>query len=322
MKKIKYGLMVGMCTLVLTACGDGDQETDAEENASNNDITNEGSETNNDPEENDNDQQEEANESGEENNQSEENIAVEGDGSLVEEILVRSIEAMADVTSYTVQMDTESNIIMDGEEMATTSSITMDIVIEPRMHHQIVKMTDSFTGQETEIEQYLDEDGYLYMYDEFQDHWMKMENLFGAAAITGTEEDLEPGLQLEMLEGFIDILSVEEEGDHYVLRVEGAGEEMAALYSGFATEGEGGAEMENMMSMFDIQHMDYVMYINKDTYYQDETIIEMEIEMDMGEDTISSADTTRTTFSNFNAFDTIDIPQDILDNAVDDLSGQ
>lgn len=316
------------CSLVLAACGDGNEENtdnnnDETGNGENNTGLNNNENDNNGELNNENDDEfnNEANNLGENDNNNENSAADNdaGEDSQAEEILAQSIEAMEGVSGYGMEMTIEQIMEFGGEEIPMDFSIVMEATQDPVMFHQVMTTPDPETGEVIEIEQYMDEEGTLYLYDEMSEEWLKMD-----AVMMGIEDlqDLEmsPQEQIEMLQGLTENIVVEEEDDHYALYIEGSGDELLEISKELAMLDPDPAmqeEMEQVMNMMDIETFDYVLYIDRDTYYQVEMDMTLEMEINEGEESMSIYQSSHGTFFDFDEIDEIEIPQDVIDNAVD-----
>ncbi|GAK03977.1 hypothetical protein JCM19037_2345 [Geomicrobium sp. JCM 19037] len=298
MKKMNMLLSTSALMLVLAACGDEDTETDADVNE---EATQE-EETDAEPVE-------------------DEEVDTEtSDSSEAEEILMQSMEAMEQVNSFRSEMDMDQTISFDGEDMVMDSSAVMEVIVDPMMFSQTMTMPDPMSEEEMEMEQYMDEDGTLYMYDEMSGEWLKM-----SGEMMGMEnlEDFQmaPQDQLEMLLEYANELSVEDEGDRYALTIEGSGDDLMELTRELTQMQQGdqqmAAEMDQIFQQMDINVFDYVIYINKDTYYQEEMTMNLEMEIEEEGETMTMVQETHATFYDFDEVESIEIPQEALDNAID-----
>jgi hypothetical protein len=76
---------------------------------------------------------------------------------------------------------------------------------------------------------------------------------------------------------------------------------------------------EDMAAMegFELKNVTYTIYVNKETYLQEKMVMDFEMAFDDESGSFSMSGTAEATYSKFNEFDEIDIPQEVLDNAVD-----
>ncbi|MEN0644715.1 DUF6612 family protein [Alkalicoccobacillus gibsonii] len=310
MKKIKW-LVTGLaCTVALVACGNEDAST--EESTTNNETEAAASE----------DGTEEAT-----TDETEEEGTTEGTTEDAKSILEQSINAMTDVVSFSMDMTMDQTMEMEGEEpLEMSTKLKMDAIQDPLSFYQVIESPDPLSGELTEVEQYF-VDGEIYTYDPSQDMWIKMSgDLIGMNDI----EDLEmsPDEQLETLMNFADDITVEDEGDRYALTIDGSGDELKEIAKELANaeaDATMQADMDQIFEGMNITKLDYVLYINKETYYQEEMSMNLDMEMDAEGDTVTISQVSSGTFGKFNEIDEITVPSEAIDNAVEmteeDLGG-
>ncbi|MBM0066117.1 DUF6612 family protein [Alkalicoccobacillus gibsonii] len=299
MKKIKW-LVTGLaCTVALVACGSNDATTEENDDAN--------SET--EVAASDEGTQEDATEETEEENSTED----------AKSILEQSINVMNDVESFSMDFTMDQDIEMEGEEpLKTSTNLKMDAIQKPLSFYQVVQTPDPMTGEVLDMEQYF-VDGEIYTYEPTQDMWIKMSgDLIGMNDI----EDLEmsPDEQLETLLNFADDITVEEDGDRYALTINGSGNDLKDLAQELAnaeTDATMQAETDQLFEGMNISKLDYVLYINKETYYQEEMKMNLDMEMDSEGDSIKISQVSNGIFDKFNEIDEITVPSEALDNAVE-----
>ncbi|MFB5660457.1 DUF6612 family protein [Alteribacillus sp. HJP-4] len=305
MKKFGMVLAAGVCVFALTACGEN--EGTEEETAGSDPAEEETEGTEMDAESG----EEDAAAAGEEEPAAEEMSA--------EDILTKSHEAMAEVNSFHSTMNIEQMMDMNGEEMPMDMTISMDTVLEPMSFYQVLNMPDPSTGEEIEFEQYLTEDGMTYMSDHTDDEWLKAEG-DEMGTLEMANMDMTPQEQVEMLQDFTDEITVEEEDGRYAVKVEGSGEELMEIAEEFAmmeSNPQMEGQMEQVMEAMEIKNFHYVLYINQETFYQEEVDMNMEMEIQEEDQTMSISQSIQATFSEFDEIGEIEVPQEIVDNAVD-----
>ncbi|WP_017726266.1 DUF6612 family protein [Halalkalibacterium ligniniphilum] len=294
MKKLKY-LIASLAILTIAACGEPSTETDADAE------TDTGVEAEVDTTEED------------ENTASEDLSA--------EDILTKSYEAMNEVTSFSSDMDMfqEMTIPGEAEPLVMDMVISMDMSLEPfGIYQQITVEAAEMSEEALTTEQYITQEG-AYMYDTMQGTWIKYPDDFTQELLALQEMQLGPQDQIELIRNYVDNISVTEEGEHYVLTFTGEGNEVQKLamqISGmFGDDVSLGMGMEEIISMMDIKQLDYALYINKDTFYQERIDTTMDMEMTHEGETMTTKVTSSGTMTNFNEVETIEVPTDIVESA-------
>ncbi|MGD6871838.1 DUF6612 family protein [Sutcliffiella horikoshii] len=304
MKSLKMMLVSILAVMLLTACGNtsngvnGNVEGNAEaEETTNEETTNSTTDV-------------------EEVDASEE--TEEQDALTAEEVLQKSTEAMADLSSYSMEMISDQEITMAGEEtikMVTTT--TTDMSLKPMAMYQVTSIEDEDGMMEgMENESYFSEDGF-FLYDSMAGQWFKMPEEFTAQLNAMSEMQTNPAQQLEMLKDYTDEITMTEEEGHYVLNFEGSGEqfnEMAGMIGGMMGD-DMGEMMQEMLSMMTVNQLSYLVHIDKESFYQTKVLLNMDMEMDVDGETISSVQVMDSTLSNFDEVGEITVPQEVIDSA-------
>lgn len=291
MKKWKWGTVALFSTLLITACGE------TEEGAS------------------------------EEGLMEEEGVAVEEqeeapaeeESLTAEEVLAQSTEAMSEVESYSMELNINQEMQVDEETIPMDMTLQMDVTQNPMMLKQVMTMPDMTGEGEMEIEQYMDEDGTMYMYDAATEQWMRLDA--SAMGITDLQDlEMSPQEQLELLQDMSESIEITETEEYYELSVVGSGEGIKELAMQFANlDGDPAmqGELDEVMSHMDIETLDYVIKIDKETFYQTEININMEMSMEAEGQTLVMKQVSEGTISQYDEIDQIEIPEEAKENAVD-----
>lgn len=231
-------------------------------------------------------------------------------------VFEKSIQAMEDVNSFSMDMDVEQEISFGEEALVTVTKMNGDVIVEPMAMHQ--KMSMSLADQGTmDMEMYLTEEG-IYMWEEASDMWMKMpQELFGE--IMSLEEmQTNPYEELEKLQQYVDDFSYTEKNDYYVLTLSASGDKFKELITDAVAEITGTDELlQEMMEEVQIHQIDYEIKIDKETYYQQELKMNMDFSLTIDGEAAAIKQTVVGTFSNFDQISEIVVPQEVLDSAIE-----
>ncbi|WP_339149776.1 MULTISPECIES: DUF6612 family protein [unclassified Sutcliffiella] len=245
-------------------------------------------------------------------------VTEESETLTAEEVLQKSAEAMSELSSYSMEMVSDQEISMAGEDtikMVTTT--TTDMSLNPMAMYQVTSIEDADGMMESmDNESYFSEAGF-FVYDSMAGQWFKMPNEFAAELNAMSEMQTNPAEQLEMLKAYSDDMTMNEEDGHYVLNFEGSGEqfnEMAGMIGGMMGDDMGGM-MEEMLSMMTVNQLSYVVHVDKETFYQTKVLVNMDMEMDIEGEKVSSIQSVDSTLSNYDEVGEIAVPQDVIDNA-------
>lgn len=244
----------------------------------------------------------------------------------LEEVYEKAIERQNEINSMSADIVMDQNIVLDesGEtfEMKSNSNLQSDFTIDPvaSYMHGTVTAFDPMSEQEIELEteMYMLEDAF-YMYDSEGDQWLEFPLEEMEAVLGQSAQQIDATEQLELLESIISEFSLEEEGDEYILKLDAAEdkftefviEEMKALQSVGITEAE-----EDIINLINYDKVSYVLKINKDTYDMTAMDLVLNMTLEEGDESLVMNTDTKITFSNFDGIDAIEVPQEVVDEAV------
>jgi len=241
-----------------------------------------------------------------------------------DEVLERSLDAAEGLESAEMSMDMSQTMETPGEDAALTTQTAFDaeIIMEPLTMYQTGTVTLEMEDQseEQQMELYLAENT-LYMYDDMNETWMKMD----ADMMQLDQLDQQnPVEQLEMMERFTNEMEMEETEDQYVLKITGDGDELMELTEEITSEfmdEELMVQLEqegiDIYESMNLQHVYYEIFIDKETF--DTTMLDMEMEMSIeaeGE-ALHLNQTVTSEYTGINTVDSIDIPEEVQEEAVD-----
>lgn len=244
----------------------------------------------------------------------------------LEEVYEKAIERQNEINSMSADIVMDQDIVLDesGEtfEMKSNSNLQSDFTIDPvaSYMHGTVTAFDPMSEQEIELEteMYMLEDAF-YMYDSEGDQWLEFPLEEMEAVLGQSAQQIDATEQLELLESIISEFSLEEEGDEYILKLDAAEdkftefviEEMKALQSVGITEAE-----EDIVNLINYDKVSYVLKINKDTYDMTAMDLVLNMTLEEGDESLVMNTDTKITFSNFDGIDAIEVPQEVVDEAV------
>ncbi|QED49053.1 DUF6612 family protein [Cytobacillus dafuensis] len=241
----------------------------------------------------------------------------------LEEVFKKSTEASSNLKSFAVKMDMEMDMSSDVEElnMKTQSEIDMKVVTEPMAFHQ--KMAMTVAEELFETESYFSEDG-MFFYEPTGQQWMKFpQDMTEAFLQISGQQQANPGEELQKLQGFVDDFTFEQDSKNYILKLNASGEKFSEFIKEVATktlppEMAGDEEALNeVLKNMKINKVNYEFLINKETFYPDAVIVDMEMEMTAEGQTMVMKQKVNGQYSDYNKVDTITVPQEIIDSAVE-----
>ncbi|KQL55803.1 hypothetical protein AN965_16050 [Alkalicoccobacillus plakortidis] len=290
MKKMTWLIVAPASTLMLVACGS--DETGGEENSSTGTNSNE--------------------------------AVQQGESLSVEEVLTNTEEAMNNVDSFRTEMSMTYDIRMSAEEADETMEFAvdsiMDAISEPLSFKMNTMMTASELGMDVSTDQYF-EDGIFYMQNPLGEGWLMMD--------ISDEMELEDELQVDsqeqinMLKDMMTHIEMSEEEDSYVISMEGDNEDFQQFIHWFMEMGgqnEAAIPQEELDTMFEnmeVENMTYSLVVDKDTFYQQSVAMSVDMLMEEEGETANFTMDVAGTYSMYNEIESIDIPDEVIENSVD-----
>ena len=236
-----------------------------------------------------------------------------------EELLTRITEASKGIKSYSMDSKLEQNlsVTMEGEEQKQDVNMEMktDVVLNPIAAYQEIKT--SMPGQEgtQEMKQYITEDG---VYTQVEDTWVTLPKESTAPLLEQMKNQSNTASQFEQLNSIASDLQVEEEGDVYWLKAKLSGDKVRELATRILSQsGATDPQMAAMMQQMEIKTMDISYSVDKETYYPKDLVYSMTMDMDMDGQALSIIMKMDSSLTDYNKTESIKIPQDVLDNAVE-----
>ncbi|SFJ27860.1 LPXTG-motif cell wall anchor domain-containing protein [Halobacillus dabanensis] len=232
-----------------------------------------------------------------------------------EEVLQKSNEAMMNLDSYSITQSTESEIGSMGDDSQTQPLMTetkADVTLDPLAFYVQTNVANKT------IEAYHTEEGY---FSKTGDQ--------GRMKLSG--DSSEQMMQM-MAEGQIkqampvaDNMSVEEQDDAYVLTYEGDGEALLETSMNMLQQSLNGSDGEQGMQGMKgeilenttINEVSYQITIDKETHYFTSAVMNLDMEAAEGAEGSGLSISTKTdvTIDNINGVGTIEVPQEVLDEA-------
>lgn len=238
-----------------------------------------------------------------------------------EELLQISYEAMEDLGSFSTRIEMEQSFLTAGQEepIHTKSRIEQDVVTEPFNMYQKTENAaapDAGIGEDTVTEAYWTEDA-IYQQDP-DGSWIKISNeITGDPSVNFVEN---PADEARHMTGLSDNMSVYEEDGYYILVFEGSGEEFLNNTQEVLAAMEDeiyGDIIAGTLEGMTIDSLDYQMIIDKESHFLSYVTLEMEITMETEAGSEQSKQRTSTEYINFNELDSISLPDQVEEEAVD-----
>jgi hypothetical protein len=246
----------------------------------------------------------------------------------LKEVFTNSQKADSELSSVHMDMEltqiTHDESAEEGTMNMSTSSST-DLVMDPMTMYQTssVNMTmDELEGSElplAQVEMYLTEQE-IYMKDNIQNEWTtvpnEMADLLKDAAL---QESSLPENQLKQLEPYLDDFTFKQDDEAFILQLSLQGEKAEQLLKeGMALMGdELQSSFQGAMEEISLSKMDLKMWIDKESFHTVKMDITQKIELTQDGKKVKVDQTMKSGFSKFNEIDSIEVPAEVTESAVE-----
>lgn len=234
----------------------------------------------------------------------------------VNDVIEKAVEIADSLTSYTIELDMEQTMGNVGNEMSTKAKTIMHVVTDPLSLYEKMDMTLTINGESKEIgtEAYYTPDG-LYMSDSISQQWMKLsDDLLGTTFQTNANNNIVE--QMKLLHEFMDSIKMEQDSSQYVLTIKGNDVSYAKLVNALALSNVD-EEVFLMIGNMTIEQFEYILYFDKSNYYPIKTEIKTVVTFSENGESTTLNQTIIGTYSNYNEFDKIEIPEEVINNVVE-----
>ena len=245
----------------------------------------------------------------------------------LEQVFTNAMERQESLKSVKANMTMEQGIAMtmEGEEVLMTSStnIEMSMTAKPMSLFADGTMSMTMGGEEESfnmpLKMYLTEADGFYMNDMMSDGWVKLPDEMYEDLLAQVGANADAQEQLLQLKPFLEDFKFEQTDEEYILTLNANGEKFNEMIFE-QVKGTLGQQLEEEdQSVFDgikIEDAKYIITINKETFDMTKMVMDFVMTMDV-DGVLSEVNTSSTmTYSNFNTIDTITIPQEVLNNAI------
>lgn len=239
-----------------------------------------------------------------------------------QEVYEKVMAVSEEQKSMHAKMDIDQLIKVPSQEFEMNSKINMDMdmVMEPLSMYQKMKMDMGEQGK-MDMEIYMTDAGF-FMKDPESGDWIKLPNEMYEEMSGQLSGGADPTLDMNMFKEFTDDFKFEQTDDAYILTLSAAGDKFSKLFKKVATENmpagmEMNEEQAEVMENMEVKSLEYEIFIDKKTFYTNAFNMKMDMKMEVEGEEMHIDQKVKADISKINEIDTIKIPQEILDNAVD-----
>lgn len=241
-----------------------------------------------------------------------------------DEVLSKSLAASQKAKNYASDM-TMNQVINDGKQkIHLDSTINMKIQQKPLLIKQKMKMKTS--GLESAgsgamnsviMNVYLNDKNMYISNPSMKDEWYKM-SLTNIPNMNGmpqpNQQQMRPEDQLKQLKKFSDKIVMKEEGNNYILTLTSNGKDLDKLVSDLIPNND---QLKNQASQITIKKFAMIIHINKETFLQDSFKANTEMELTTQGQKVDMTQNMDGTIKDYNKVEKLEIPKDVMENAVD-----
>jgi len=239
-----------------------------------------------------------------------------------QEVYEKAMAVSEEQKSMHAKMDIDQLIKVPSQEFEMNSKIQMDMdmVMEPLAMYQKMKMDMGEQGK-MEMEIYMTDAGFLMKEPESGD-WIKLPSEMYEEMSGQLSGGADPTLDMNIFKEFVEDFKFEQTDDAYILTLSAAGDKFSNLFKKVAAENmpagmEINEEQAEMMENMEVKSLEYEIFIDKKTFYTNAFNMNMDMTMKVQGEEMHIDQKVKADISKINEIDTIKIPQEILDNAVD-----
>ena len=245
----------------------------------------------------------------------------EPSGLTAQEVFDKATAASAEQTSMQAAMNIDQLMEIPGQDLTINSKIKMDMnmVIDPLAMHQLMDMDMGEQGAMA-MEVYMTEEGF-FMNEPGTGQWIKLpgEMYEELLAQVGSAD---PTLDMTMFKEFVEDFKFEQTADEYILKLSASGDKFSKLLKEIAMENlpagvDANAEAADMMENMEVKSLEYEIFIDKKTFYTNAFNMKMDMTMLVEGEEMRIDQQVNAKLSKINEIDKIQIPQEVLDNALD-----
>ncbi|MEB2300032.1 hypothetical protein LAV72_10425 [Lysinibacillus xylanilyticus] len=244
----------------------------------------------------------------------------------LEEVYEKAVERQADIKSSSAKMEmTQESKVEAGEqsmEFSIDSKMDMDLVTDPMAMHLSGSMTmpdmanEGKTSSEMPIDMYMKKDQGFFMKDTASDSWFKMPDEQLDTMLEQNASSANAKAQLDQLKDFIKDFKFEQTDDAYVLTLDAKGDKFKELIDSEINKSMKDMGLENNpLDNLTIDKIHYILQIDKKTFDTNKMDMNFDLKMKIEDQELSMKTKSVVTYTDFNHLKTIDIPQEIIDNA-------
>lgn len=218
-------------------------------------------------------------------------------------------------------MNIDQLIEIPSQDLTMNSKINMDMdmIIDPLAMYQKMDVDMGEQGA-MKMEVYMTEEGF-FMNESESGQWIKLPSEM-YEELLGEVGSADPTLDMSMFKEFVEDFKFEQTDDEYILKLSASGDKFSKLFKELAMENlpagvDANAEAAELMENIEVTSLEYEIFIDKKTFYTNAFNMKMDMTMVVDGEEMRLDQKIDAKLSKINEIDKIEIPQEVLDNALD-----
>ena len=238
-----------------------------------------------------------------------------------QEVYEKTLAVSDEQTSMHAKMNIDQLVELPSEEFTMNNKIKldMDMVIDPLAMYQKMDVDMGEMGAMA-MEIYMTEEGF-FMNDPESGQWLKLPGDMYEELVAGMGS-ADPTLDMNMFKKFVEDFKFEQTDDEYILTLSAKGEKFNELFKEIALENMPAGfdlteEEAELMENINVTSLEYEIFVDKETFYTTAFNMKMDMIMVIEGEEMHIDQKVNAKLSNINEIEKIEVPQEVLDNAID-----
>ncbi|NEU30360.1 copper amine oxidase N-terminal domain-containing protein [bacterium LRH843] len=233
--------------------------------------------------------------------------------------LEKLIAANEKLNSYSADLTVDQMMEFDGEKMQMDMDMKMDVVMNPLGLYQVMTMSLAELGEEDLVSKsYVTKDGF-YTYDSFSDQWIKYDDDFFTDLIGLSEAQMDPTVQFELMDKYIENLKVYEQDNTYEMHFDVSGDGFKEMLDLILNAPELGLDEELLAELnmdIKINKMSIVTTLDKETLFPVADKMHSDMTIGVEGEEMRIVQKMKSSYSNYNKLTEIVVPKEVIDSAI------
>jgi|SRR5699024_9029712 len=247
-----------------------------------------------------------------------------------EEVYKKVVEKTSEMksASTSIELSQDINLPDQGFNIIADTKMKGDIIIDSSEMHQVMDISMGGEGlegleQDITMEFYVTSEALYVKSEESGDEWLKLSTseLDMLDDLVGQQDD--PAEQLEILNEYTEDFTFDQTDDTYILKLTADTDQFVELIKetiGDSMPQDVVGEMDNgfdLMENLEIRDLTYEIIVDKETFYLTNFTLDMDITISHEGSSADMTQTIKAAYENIDEIDSIEIPQEVIDNAVE-----